>query len=201
MDNTESMQEPGVLPTDQVLVRTMTEDDVEVVVRIDAAASGRRRPTYFGKLIEKSVKLADLSISLVAELDGQVVGFVVGTLYYGEFGVAEPSASIDVIGVDGRYRRKQVGQALMRQLRINLSALRITSLRTKSPGTILTCWRFSEAPASDPRTGSVWNGNWIPPRRWIDWRTGDAMQTMWTPAGRHRQVLCRVRPAPDRSAC
>ena len=131
MDNTESLQEPGVLDTDQVLVRTMTEDDLDAVVRIDAAALGRRRPSYFGKLIEKSVKNADLSISLVAELDGQVVGFVVGTLYYGEFGVAEPSASIDVIGVDGRFRRKQVGKALMRQLRINLSALRITSLRTE----------------------------------------------------------------------
>jgi len=131
MDNTESMQEPGHLETDQVLVRTMTVDDLDPVVRIDAAALGRRRPTYFGKLIEKSVKHADLSISLVAELDGQVVGFVVGTLYYGEFGVAEPSASIDVIGVDGRYRRKQVGQALLRQLRINLSALRITSMRTE----------------------------------------------------------------------
>jgi ribosomal protein S18 acetylase RimI-like enzyme len=56
---------------------------------------------------------------------------VVGTLYYGEFGVAEPSASIDVIGVDTRFQRRKVGQALMRQLRINLAALRITSLRTE----------------------------------------------------------------------
>ena len=130
MSDRETMQEPGVLETDEVLVRIMTPEDLDPVVRIDAAASGRRRPSYFGKLIEKSVQHADLSISLVAELDGQVVGFVVGTLYYGEFGVAEPSASIDVIGVDGRYRRQQIGRALMRQLRINLAALRITSLRT-----------------------------------------------------------------------
>ena len=131
MSDRDSMQEPGVLETDEVLVRIMTPEDLDPVVRIDAAASGRRRPSYFGKLIEKSVQHADLSISLVAELDGQVVGFVVGTLYYGEFGVAEPSASIDVIGVDGRYRRQQIGRALMRQLRINLAALRITSLRTE----------------------------------------------------------------------
>ena len=131
MSDMDSMQEPGVLETDQVLVRTMTADDLDAVVRIDAAASGRRRPTYFGKLIERSVQHADLCISLVAELDGQVAGFVVGTLYYGEFGVAEPSAGIDVIGVDGRYRRRKVGRALMRQLRINLAALRITSLRTE----------------------------------------------------------------------
>lgn len=131
MSDMDSMQEPGVLATDEILVRIMTPDDLDPVVRIDAAASGRSRPSYFGKLIEKAVQHADLSISLVAELDGKVVGFVVGTLYYGEFGVAEPSASIDVIGVDGRYRRRQIGRALMRQLRINLAALRITSLRTE----------------------------------------------------------------------
>ena len=131
MENMESMEEPGILETDKVLVRTMTGGDLDAVVRIDAVSSGRSRPVYFGKLIEKSVQHADLSISLAAELDGKVVGFVVGTLYYGEFGVAEPSASIDVIGVDGRFRRKKVGRALLRQLRINLSALRITSLRTE----------------------------------------------------------------------
>nr|NIV40020.1 GNAT family N-acetyltransferase [Anaerolineae bacterium] len=51
--------------------------------------------------------------------------------YYGEFGVAEPTASIDAIGVDPRFRGRHVGRALMRQLRLNLSALRLTTLRTE----------------------------------------------------------------------
>jgi ribosomal protein S18 acetylase RimI-like enzyme len=121
----------GVLETDSVLVRTMREDDLDAIVAIDAAATGRRRPRYFELMLQRAVTQATLQISLVAELDDRVVGFVIGTLYYGEYGVAEPSASIDAITVSSDYRGKKVGKALMRQLRLNLSALRITTLRTE----------------------------------------------------------------------
>ena len=124
-------EEPGTLETDSVLVRTMREGDLEAVVSIDAAATGRRRPRYFELMLERALKQAALQVSLSAEMEGQVVGFVIGSLYYGEFGVAEPSASIDAIGVDPRYRGQHVGKALMRQLRLNLGALRITTLRTE----------------------------------------------------------------------
>jgi ribosomal protein S18 acetylase RimI-like enzyme len=67
----------------------------------------------------------------VDEISDQVVGFLIGSLYYGEYGVTEPSASIDAIGVHPRFRGRHVGKALMRQLRLNLEALQITSLRTE----------------------------------------------------------------------
>ena len=127
----EPNQEPGVLETDAVLVRRMNEDDLGAIVAIDAAAAGRRRPRYFELMVQRAVKLAVLQVSLVAELESHVVGFLIGSVYYGEFGVAEPSASLDAIGVDPRYRRRQVGKALLRQFRLNLSALRITTLRTE----------------------------------------------------------------------
>jgi ribosomal protein S18 acetylase RimI-like enzyme len=129
--NTELKEEPGRLETDAVLVRTMCEQDLESVVAIDAASSARRRPRYFQLMLERSVKQAALQISLAAELDGRVVGFLIGSLYYGEYGVTETSASLDAIGVHPDYRRRHVGHALMRQLRLNMQALRIGSLRTE----------------------------------------------------------------------
>ena len=125
------MEEAGVLETDAVLVRTMREGDLNAIVAIDAAASGRRRPRYFEVMLQRAITQAGLQISLVAELDNRVVGFVIGSLYYGEYGVVEPSASIDAITVDPRSRGKNVGKALMRQLCLNLAALRITTLRTE----------------------------------------------------------------------
>jgi len=127
----ERTEEPGILETDAVLVRTMREEDLEAVVSIDAGATGRRRPRYFDLMIQRAVKQAGLQISLVAELGGQVVGFLIASLYYGEYGVTEPSASIEAIGVHPQYRGRHVGRALMRQLRLNLGALRITTLRTE----------------------------------------------------------------------
>ena len=104
---TNSMEETGVLETDAVLVRTMRQDDLHAIVAIDAAASGRRRPRYFELMLQRSITQAGLQISLVAEVDNRVVGFVIGSLYYGEYGVVEPSASIDAISVDPRISRKK----------------------------------------------------------------------------------------------
>jgi ribosomal protein S18 acetylase RimI-like enzyme len=77
------------------------------------------------------VKQTGRQISLVAEFDRRVVGFLVGSLYYGEYGVMEPSASIEAIGVHPNFRGRNVGKALMQQLRLNLGALRIMTLRTE----------------------------------------------------------------------
>ena len=73
--STKPLEEPGILETDRTLVRLMNEHDLEAIVKIDAAASGRRRPRYFELMLERSVKQAALQVSLAAEVDGRVVGF------------------------------------------------------------------------------------------------------------------------------
>jgi ribosomal protein S18 acetylase RimI-like enzyme len=128
---TEANDQPGILETDAVLVRAMAEKDLEAVVAIDSAVTGRRRPRYFELMLQRAVRLAGMQVSLVAELEGKVAGFLIGSLYYGEFGVMAASASLDTIGVDPAYRGRHVGKALMRQLRMNLGALHITTLRTE----------------------------------------------------------------------
>jgi ribosomal protein S18 acetylase RimI-like enzyme len=129
--STKPLEEPGILETDSISVRLMNEHDLQAVVVIDAAASGRRRPRYFELMLERAVKQAVLQVSLAAEVDAHVVGFVIASLYYGEYGVSEPTASLDAIGVDVASRGHHVGKALLRQLRLNLSALRVTTLRTE----------------------------------------------------------------------
>jgi hypothetical protein len=45
--STKPLEEPGVLETDSILVRLMNERDLETVVAIDAAASGRLAASLF----------------------------------------------------------------------------------------------------------------------------------------------------------
>lgn len=123
--------EPGTLETDSVLVRSLKLSDLDALIEIDAAESGRRRPLYFERMIEHAVQEADFQASLAAEQDGRTVGFVLATLFYGEYGLTDPSASIDAIGVRPEYRGRRVGRALMRQLLLNLAALRIERVRTE----------------------------------------------------------------------
>lgn len=127
----EGMDQPGTLETDAINVRTMRDSDLESVIAIDAAATGHRRPSYFRRMLERTVKEADFQISLVAELEAVVAGCIVATLYYGEYGVMEPWASIETIGVLPDFRRQHVGEALIRQLRMNLGALQIDRVRTQ----------------------------------------------------------------------
>jgi GNAT superfamily N-acetyltransferase len=112
-------------------VRTMREGDIDAVVRIDAAATGRERPRYFELMLQRALKFAGLQISLVAEVDGRVAGYLIGSLYYGEYGMTEPTASIDAVGVDPLLRRQRVAQALFRQMRRNVAAIGATSIRTE----------------------------------------------------------------------
>ncbi|MBI2213224.1 MAG: GNAT family N-acetyltransferase [Acidobacteria bacterium] len=127
----DQLESPEEAMTEKVIVRAMREGDLDAIVRIDAASRGRRRPKYFETMIERNVKQAGLQISMVAEIDGRIVGFGLGTLYYGAFGITEPSASIEAIGVDPGARRQGVAQALMRQLRMQLHALGVTTMRTE----------------------------------------------------------------------
>ena len=123
--------EPGVLETDTVLVRSLRTGDLEALIEIDAAESGHRRPMYFERMVERAVQKADFQASLAAELDGRTVDFVLATLFYGEYGLTEPSASIDAIGVLPECRGRRVARALVRQLLLNLAALRIQRVRTE----------------------------------------------------------------------
>jgi ribosomal protein S18 acetylase RimI-like enzyme len=131
MTSEELDRKPGSLETDRHAVRTMRQGDLEAVVEIDCAATGRRRTKYFSGLLERALESGGVQVSLVAESDGKVVGYVVGTVFYGEFGIAEPVATIDAIGVDFEWRRQNVGDALMRQLKANLGALGVSGLRSE----------------------------------------------------------------------
>lgn len=114
-----------------IVVRNLEHADLPEVVRIDMEAGGRRRPEYFELMLMRALNFAGLQMSLVAELDGRVVGYLIVSLYYGEYGIAEPTASVDAIGVAADARRQGVARALMRQFRANAAAIGVSVIRTE----------------------------------------------------------------------
>lgn len=122
---------PGELATDSVVVRQLREDDLPAIVRIDRESIGRARPLYYEAKVQRILNEGKLQTSLIAELDGHPVGFVLTTLNYGEFGQTEPAAVIDSIGVMPAFRGRRVGDALLRQLEMNMRALGVERLETQ----------------------------------------------------------------------
>lgn len=95
-------------------VRQLREEDTESIVEIDYKVLGERRPTYYRrKLLESNDSPV---IGLVAEINGKIVGFIIGTLSGWEFGVPSSFGWIDTIGVDPDWQRKGIGSLLFKKL-------------------------------------------------------------------------------------
>jgi len=114
-----------------VVIRTLEEADLERIVRIDQQYSGRNRRTWFEGKLKRALRDSDVTISLGAEQEGLLVGVLMGSVHYGEFGLPEPVAVLDTILVDRSFGRTGIASAMMEQLVKNLGALRIETLRTE----------------------------------------------------------------------
>lgn len=127
----EIFREPGVTGLEGVSVRDLRAADLDAMVRIDARIGGRSRREYYQRKLEEATRDTGLRISLAAETEGTFAGFLLARLYYGEFGVPEPLAIVDTIGVDPELRGRHVGAALFSQLETNLRAVGIERIRTE----------------------------------------------------------------------
>lgn len=117
--------------TNRISVRNLRPTDLEFVVRIDAKSTGRRRDEYFKLKLEMAINETGLEISLAAEIDEMFVGFLIARVFYGEFGIAEPTAVLEVLGVNPDFRGAGVGQALLSQLSTNLLGLGVKKVSTE----------------------------------------------------------------------
>jgi ribosomal protein S18 acetylase RimI-like enzyme len=117
--------------SDVVLVRSLRQQDGPRLVRMDQAITGRNRSAWYEGKLKRALTESDLNISLGAEVDGCLVGAVLGSLHYGEFGLPQPIAVLDTILVDPGHGRHGIGTALLDQLVKNLQALGIERLRTE----------------------------------------------------------------------
>jgi len=116
---------------ESVVTRLLRPSDLEAVISIDAKATGRRRVEYFKLKLEMAMNETGVEVSLAAEIDGMFVGFLIARVYYGDFGVAEPAAVLEVMGVHPDFRGLGVGHALVRQLTTNLLGLGVGKVSTE----------------------------------------------------------------------
>jgi ribosomal protein S18 acetylase RimI-like enzyme len=93
-------------------IRPVTELDIESICRIDEQITGKYRPEVWEDRVMYYLR-RDPDSSQVAEVAGKVVGFMLGEVRGGEFGLEEPTGWVEFFGVDPRAREKGVGRSLM----------------------------------------------------------------------------------------
>ncbi|MBZ5637139.1 MAG: GNAT family N-acetyltransferase [Acidobacteriia bacterium] len=126
------------------LIRSLKADDCARLVRMDQEISGRNRRAWYEGKTRRALEESDVRISLGADVDGSLVGALLGSVHYGEFGQPEPVAILDTLLVDPAFARRGIATAMLRQLLQNLSALRIERLRTEVAWNELDLMAFFE---------------------------------------------------------
>jgi ribosomal protein S18 acetylase RimI-like enzyme len=106
-------------------IRLMKSDDFDAVVGIDEKVLKIPRPDYYKMKFDKLFISSEyLPTSLVAEEnDGTVVGFIMGELYMGEYGIFQEEATLDTIGVDPSCQHKGIGERLINEFIDHLKSL------------------------------------------------------------------------------
>ena len=95
----------------EVNIRVMTDDDIEGVLSIDRKITGSDRAVTYAT-IPGSYVGGELDISVVAEADGEIVGFLLGRITDSPYGHAD-AAWLEVIGVDPSFQRRGLGTRLV----------------------------------------------------------------------------------------
>jgi len=114
---------------ENVKIRTLKKEDLDAIVRIDETVLGESRKDYWERKL-KLMNSKSSQISLVAEVEGEVVGFILGEVSGWEFGVPETIGWMDTIGVDPAYQKKGVATALAHELIKNLKAIGVGTIYT-----------------------------------------------------------------------
>ena len=115
-----------------VKIRLMKSDDFDAVVAIDTKVLKVSRPDYYEMKFDKLFKSKDyIPTSLVAEDEnGAVVGFVMGVLYMGEYGIFREEATLDTIGVDPDCQHRGIGKKLIEEFLDHLKRLGVQRINT-----------------------------------------------------------------------
>ncbi len=115
---------------DKLTVRELTEDDLDSIVEIDTKVLGETRRDYWVAKIVKQAETRPPDASLVSEIDGKVVGFILGEVSGWEFKVPNNIGWIDTIGIDPDYQNRGIAKVLANALVTNLKNYGVDTIYT-----------------------------------------------------------------------
>jgi ribosomal protein S18 acetylase RimI-like enzyme len=113
----------------QARIRPLDELDIEGIVRIDEKIGGKYRPDFWEQRVTYYLR-RDPESSRVAEVDGKVVGFMLGDVRAGEFGIDRPSGWIERFGVHPDFRGRDLGKQMFDAIVRHFKTQGATSVRT-----------------------------------------------------------------------
>jgi ribosomal protein S18 acetylase RimI-like enzyme len=110
-------------------IRPLAMRDLDAIVEIDRKVLGKARTDYWENKIELSNTHYPLSC-LVAEIDGKVVGVILGEVSGWEFGIPDTIGWVSTIGVDPAYQHQGIAERLTQDFVKNVKSVGVNILYT-----------------------------------------------------------------------
>ena len=96
------------------MIRNIRPDDAEQIGKIQSSITKSGPQIDFDYIIQTKLQGSE-DVSLVAEIDGEVVGYMISYLVYGGFGL-EKNAWIATLGVHPKYMGQGIGKRLAQDI-------------------------------------------------------------------------------------
>jgi len=119
-----------------VKIRPLSLDNIKDIVRIEKRIEGKlgiineERIEYLKEATRYNIERSDPMMSLGAELDEKIIGFIIGEIRIWEFGIGEKTGWIRILGVDPDFQRRGIGRKLGEALLEHFERRGIKRVRT-----------------------------------------------------------------------
>ena len=100
-------------PMKNLKIRKIKLEDAFAISRIQASITKTSAYIDFNQVLERQAHEEDAS--LVAELDGEIAGYMISYIVFGGFGL-EKSAWIATLGVDPKFMGRGIGRKLAEEI-------------------------------------------------------------------------------------
>lgn len=114
----------------ELKVRPLARGDLEAVVALDAALSGRTRRAYFERRLAAALRHPELHVQFALASDTELLGHVLARVLEGEFGWTRRALRLEVIGVAAPEQNRGIGRALHAELEEEAARRGAAELRT-----------------------------------------------------------------------
>lgn len=114
----------------EIKIRLLEEKDISRAVEIESAILGSKRSATLRGSLTAYLAKGDRNACLAAEMDGTLVGFLIGEVRTWDFGEDQEVGWIKIVGIDPAHQGKGIGKALGEALLKYFQEREIRTVRT-----------------------------------------------------------------------
>jgi len=114
----------------QLKIRQLARADLDQVVALDAAITGRTRRAYFERRMAAALRQPELHAQFAAQEGATLSGYALARVLEGEFGRSRPGLRLEMISVSPKAQSRGIGRVLHAALETEAKKRGIAEFRT-----------------------------------------------------------------------